>query len=58
MTLGALHCRSVASAAHPPSGVDALGVSLFGLSIGQFVVAVAGVLIIAQPTGPAEASMR
>jgi ABC-2 type transport system permease protein len=44
--LGALHCRSIASAAHPPSGVDALGASLFGLSIGQFVVAVAGVLII------------
>jgi ABC-2 type transport system permease protein len=46
VTLGALHCRSIASATHVPQGVDALGASQFGLTIGQFVAAVAGVLII------------
>jgi ABC-2 type transport system permease protein len=44
--LGILRCSSIASAAHPVTGVDYFGASLFGLSVAQFAIAAGGVLII------------
>ncbi len=46
VTLGSLHCQSIASMAHIPSGADPVAASQFGISVGQFVAALAGVLII------------
>ncbi len=46
VTLGALHCHAIASMAQVPSGADPVAASQFGISVGQFVAALAGVLVI------------